>query len=269
MSVLDVRPRRSQYVKRQPASTGTALVLLRIRSLHVKLNPQLMTCYTSRLLAGITMLFPTLALATTLTRQPNPVDLSDLDHHSLYTWRISDINLAGQTITGAKLKIYNIANWDNNPNMLFIHLLDTARWSGVQSFVDDPSNAAPVPVSQIIDDFDNTRYHSQSNWLVAAGTAGIKLTQQSFTTTSLNYVYNFTQPQLTTLAAYLANDGKIAFGIDPDCHFYNTGVVFELTTSPVPEPETVTLFGVAGVFLCVIGRVRAAKNAVRGQATHE
>jgi hypothetical protein len=63
-------------------------------------------------------------------------------------------------ITSAKLEIHNIRNWDSNPNMLFIHLLDTAKWSGVRSFVDDPTFSAPVPVSQIIDDFDNTRYRS-------------------------------------------------------------------------------------------------------------
>ncbi|MFH4233585.1 hypothetical protein WAJ75_21530, partial [Acinetobacter baumannii] len=71
-----------------------------------------------------------------------------------------------------------IRNWDNNPNMLFIYLLDTAKGSGVRSFVDDPSFSAPV--TDITDDFANTRYHNKSNWLLAAGTSMTKLTQQSF-----------------------------------------------------------------------------------------
>jgi len=51
----------------------------------------------------------------------------DLDHHRAYTWRIDGFNLAGKTITGAKLTFTNISNWDRNANMLFVHLLDTAR----------------------------------------------------------------------------------------------------------------------------------------------
>src|SRR3954447_25500219 len=124
------------------------------------------------------------ANAAVTSYQPNPVDLNDLDHHMAYTWRIDNINVASnEAVTGAQISIKGIANWDSSPNILFMHLLDTAKGSGVRSFVDDPSNSAPIPASQMIDDFANTRYHGQSNWLVAAGTADTFLTSRSFTTT--------------------------------------------------------------------------------------
>jgi len=189
------------------------------------------------------------ALADTITFQPSPVDLNDLDHHSVYTWRVNNLDLNGKTITGAKLTITNIRNWDSNPNRLFIHLLDTARNAGVASFTDDP-NSSNTSVS-IIDDFVNTRYHNQSNWLVANGTADTFLASQSFTTTPTNYVLNFSAAQLQILSAYIANGSNFALGFDPDCHFFNDGIKFEITynNAPIPEPATMVLLGtgLAGV----------------------
>ncbi len=46
---------------------------------------------------------------------------------------------------------------------------------------------------------------------------------------------------------------NIAFGLDPDCHFWNNGIKFEITTSDdtVPEPTTMVLLGtgIAGLYL--------------------
>jgi hypothetical protein len=208
-----------------------------------------------RLLVSIAALFvlglASSAKADTLTYTPTPSDLNDLDHHSVYTWRVDNVNLNGKTITGARLTFKNIANWDNNTNRLFVHLLDTAKASGVNSFIDDP-NPNNTNVS-IIDDFVNTRYHNQSNWLVANGTADTYLTSRSFTTTPTNFVYNFTAAQLTALMTYISNDGRFALGFDPDCHFFNDGITFEIFTTnaaTVPEPATIALLGtgLAGLY---------------------
>jgi len=172
----------------------------------------------------------------------------NLDHHEAYTWRIDGVNLTGKTITSATLTFRNISNWDSNPNRLFVHLLDTARNSGVRSFQD--ASATQTPVTDINDDFAGTRY--ANNPLVAPGTGNTFLTSQSFTTTARTYVYTFTQEQLTVLSAYFMNGGNIAFGLDPDCHFWNNGIVFSFDTkaTPTPEPTTMVLLGtgLAGLY---------------------
>ncbi|MEO8434052.1 MAG: PEP-CTERM sorting domain-containing protein [Pyrinomonadaceae bacterium] len=205
---------------------------------------------------------PASALADTITFTPTPRDLNDLDHHMAYTWRVDNVNLRGQTITGARLTINNIRNWDSSRNILFIHMLDSARSAGVASFVDDPTNSTPV--TDIRDDFVDPRYHNQSNWLVAAGTGDTFLASPSFTTTGQNFVLNLNAAQLNILAAYIANGGNFAFGFDPDCHFFNDGFKFEITTTPtsVPEPATMVLLasGLGGLYL------RRKRNQKQNQA---
>jgi hypothetical protein len=189
------------------------------------------------------------AAAISYTYAPNPVDLNDLDHHSAYTWRIDNINLAaGATITGASLTFKNIANWDLNPNILFIHLFDTAKNAGVASFTD--ATGAPVPVNQMADNFASPLL--ASNPLIAAGTGNTFLTSRSFTMTPVNFTYNFTGAQLLALQAYITNGKNIAFGLDPDCHFFNDGVTF---TFSVPEGGTTAiLLGLATLGLFVARR---------------
>lgn len=181
---------------------------------------------------------PTQASTTSLTFNA-PSVFQEMDHHDAYTWRLDNISLQpNQTITGASLTFTNIRNWDTNPNVLHLHLLDTARFSGVGSFVDDPTGG--VPETDLTDDFVNPRYHADPNWLVANGTLDTLLANASFTMTATTYTLNFTGAQLTALRNYIANGGNLAFGLDPDCHYFTDGVVFTMNLTAVPEVASLT-----------------------------
>ena len=183
--------------------------------------------------------------ATPITYTPSPADLNNLDHHFAYTWRIDNINLAGATISGASLTFINIRNWDANPNILFIHLFDTAKYSGVRSFMD--ATGAPVPANQMADDFASPLL--ASNPLIASGTKNTFLTSVSFTMTPTTFTYNFTAAQLLALQSYIANGHNIAFGLDPDCHFFNDGIRFKIVTKVPDTGSTAILLGLAMVVL--------------------
>lgn len=199
------------------------------------------------------------AVLTTLSYSPNPVDLNDLDHHMLYTWRLD--NLPRETVTAATISFSNIRNWDANANKLFGHLLDGALNAGVASFMDDVTTTAPV--TDMTDDFMSARNHSDPNWLLAPGTADTKLFGKSFTMTPSTWEYTFSGAELTKLNQYLS-DGTVAFGFDPDCHYFNDGITFNMTfnggvAGPSPIPEVSALLPLGGVMLLGVfthGRVR-------------
>jgi hypothetical protein len=173
------------------------------------------------------------------TLYPSDRDLGDLDHYRNYTWGMNtpwdttpDENDEYEYVTAATLSFSKIRNWDDNPNVLYIHLLDWAR-RGVEVNYDGQRGG---------NYFENE---------------GVELTTYvNLPSTSQNLTYTFTQDQVDTLNEYAA-DGRFGLGLDPDCHFYNCGVQLDVQTAStpvVPEPATITLLLAGG--LAVIRRRR-------------
>ena len=117
-----------------------------------------------------------------------------------------------KTVTSATLSFDNIRNDNNDPNVLYIRLLDTAD-DGVRSYYDG---------SDWSDYFDGQgveliTYHNLPSW-------------------PQDLEYALTESELDTLNQYLASDQDIALAFDPDCHFYNCGVSLAMTYDDTPAP---------------------------------
>jgi hypothetical protein len=175
-----------------------------------------------------------IAGATSYSFQPSDKDLGDLAHGKYYTWGINMSIPEGEHITGASLFFDNIRNWDNNPNDLYGHLLDSAT----------------VGVDVRRDNRPRNQFTGQGvalfHWEDLPGTA------QDLT-------YDFSASDISFLGSYVSNDGNFGFGFDPDCHFYNDGVTLAIETAPVPEPTTMLLFGAGLVGLAGFGRKKFKK----------
>jgi len=166
------------------------------------------------------------------TLYPPDRDLGDLDHYRNYTWGMNtpwdttpDENGEYEHVVAATLSFSQIRNWDNNPNVLYIHLLDQASL-GVDINYDGQRGG---------DFFDGE---------------GLEIvTYENLPSTRQNLSYEFTQDEIDTLNDY-AYDGRFGLGLDPDCHFYNCGVQLDVVTATgpvVPEPATIALLLTGGV----------------------
>jgi hypothetical protein len=198
----------------------------------------------------------------------------DLDHTRAYSWQIGGVNLNGKTITSATITFKNIANWDTNTNKLFVHLFNTGTsyatsnatygrtvtTNGVTSYQDSPSDTT------ILDHFSSTSLATANRLGVGTGGDNTFLFEQSFNKVgqagyvAQDYTYTFNAAQLAALASYIAAGNNIAFGFDPDCHFWNNGITFNIVTAvPTPEPVSMVLLGtgLAGLYI----KKRRRRNA--------
>ncbi len=182
----------------------------------------------SRITTGLIAVLAVAALSSVATAslyhlQPTQADLNDLDHAKYYTWGINKPWPADSQVVAATLTISQIRNWDNDPNILYIHLLDSGNMG--------------VTVSS----------DHQGGGDAFAG-KGVLLTKlKNLTTTPHSITYILTQNQIDSLNSYSA-DGRFALGFDPDCHYYNCGVALDVQTElETPEPATMALLAAGGL----------------------
>jgi hypothetical protein len=192
-------------------------------------------------------LFLTAAEASTYSFLPSPSDLNDLDHNRFFTWGLNWNVPQGEKMIGAQLSFSQIWDWRVEPDTLFIHLLDTAPL-GVNAWVDNEGGG---------DFFASSLFNS-------LGIAHLKLAEWSDPNggdpnKAQNVTFNFNAAQLAVLQSYINTAGsagwaRFGFGLDPDCHYFNNGVSFNIITQRPPVPEggsTVLLLalGFAGIAL--------------------
>lgn len=184
------------------------------------------------------------AVPTEFSYSPSPANMYDLDHHMWYKWKIDLTSAPGYTIgtpiTEATLTFHNINNWDDNTNVLHIHLLNSTS-PGTLSSGTDNQNAGDYFAGKgvWIDSWhDNDGDPGPAEELVYTFSSLPDGRNILFGTDSLN--------------SY-ASDGYVAFGIDPDClgidpdcHYWNSGVEFKIYTSAIPEPATLFLLAPNG-----------------------
>ncbi len=165
---------------------------------------------------------------------PPVADLYDLDHYYAYTW---GINLGFKTtetpIVAAELVFKDIYNWRVEEDHLYVTLMNTA----------------PLGVKRYWDGQGGGDYFAGQGLLL------IDWNDPAEWDKTKDLVIPFNSAQLTALNAYGA-DGRIGFGFDPDCHYYNKGIEFKVVTAVVPAPGAVML-GSIGMLL--VGWLRTRK----------
>jgi hypothetical protein len=164
--------------------------------------------------------------AAIVTFKPKDADLGDLVHARYLSWGFTYQLPEDERYVDVALKISKIDNWRDEPNHLYIHLLDNPA-AGIQSWTDNQGQGdAWAGVGPLVADYvDYNSGHSEN---------------LSYSLASLGLLDDF---------ALFASTGRVGFGFDPDCHYYNCGISAVIETEPnfVPEPATMALLALGGV----------------------
>ncbi|MCK4632436.1 MAG: PEP-CTERM sorting domain-containing protein, partial [candidate division Zixibacteria bacterium] len=157
--------------------------------------------------------------------EPTPYDLGDLRHDNAWEWGL-DFS-GGWYFEEVVLTFKNIRNSNDAPNILFIRLLDDVT-VGTTKYWDSPDVESD--------------YFACQGVLIDAWTDDVP---GNPSVVDLTYTFS-TEGLLGHWSNFVANDGMVGFGFDPDCHFDNDGI--ELTvTGAIPEPGTMMLFALGMV----------------------
>ncbi len=162
------------------------------------------------------------------------IGLNDLNHNLAYKWGINTPWGSYQSIISATLTFHDIFDWMIEDDTLYVNLLDNGP-VGVTAY-GDYNPAIPF------NDYFGGQGYFLGTWSDPDGPASDDDVSFDVDATAL---YNYSL------------DHNIAFGIDPDCHYYASRVTFDVTTTdPIPEPGTLILVGLG---LAGVGLIRRRK----------
>jgi len=147
--------------------------------------------------------------AEVFTFTPDPENLNDLDHHMWYSWGFDVTVLDGRFIEEVELRIENISNWDDDANVLYLHLL----------------NNAPMGVNSGHDGQDPVDYFDGAGPLIEAWV------DENGAGASEDLSFLLSERGLIDDAQNFVLDGILGIGFDPDCHYFNDGVTLIVTAS--------------------------------------
>ena len=208
-------------------------------------------------------------------------DLTSLDHGYYYTWYLEWNIPENEEIVEAEITFENIYNWQDEIHDLWINLLNDVddgqggstgifgHFHGDKDMASDKYSSSPVQHNEFSDtkyqegtSFDGSYelvHFSSDNWVSDYADFPESYGERA------NITYTFTSAELETLTDYVQEGNNFGVGLDPDCHYYLSGVVLKVTTGtdggggggdPVPEPATMVLLGIGCAVFAGIRRRR-------------